>query len=112
MDKITKKKKNKSGDGKKNGETEKNGETKETGETAASEDGVNSGKPETESEPGQSCKDNDKPKDGKKDGKSEGTEKHVRLFHDDTFKGFFRRLSWSNDGKILVCTVRVVEYYK
>ena len=25
-------------------------------------------------------------------------EKEVRLFHDETFKGFFRRLSWSNDG--------------
>ena len=23
----------------------------------------------------------------------------IRLFHDDTFKGFFRRLTWSPDGK-------------
>ena len=28
--------------------------------------------------------------------------KEVRLFHDETFKGFFRRLSWSNDGKIFI----------
>ena len=35
-----------------------------------------------------------------KEEKIENTEKNVRLFHDDTFKGFFRRLSWSNDGKI------------
>ena len=28
--------------------------------------------------------------------------KEVRLFHDETFKGFFRRLSWSNDGKNLI----------
>ena len=34
----------------------------------------------------------------KSEGKVEPTEKNVRLFHDDTFKGFFRRLSWSNDG--------------
>ena len=26
-------------------------------------------------------------------------DKEVRLFHDETFKGFFRRLSWSNDGR-------------
>ena len=35
-----------------------------------------------------------------KEEKIETTEKNVRLFHDDTFKGFFRRLSWSNDGKL------------
>ena len=28
--------------------------------------------------------------------------KEVRLFHDETFKGFFRRLSWSNDGKSFI----------
>jgi len=33
----------------------------------------------------------------------------VRLFHDDTFKGFFRRLSWSNDGELLVVPSGVVE---
>ena len=27
-----------------------------------------------------------------------GEERPVRLFHDDTFKGFFRRLAWSIDG--------------
>ena len=32
--------------------------------------------------------------------KSQSKEKEVRLFHDETFKGFFRRLSWSNDGKL------------
>ena len=31
-------------------------------------------------------------------------EKEVRLFHDETFKGFFRRLSWSNDGNIINMT--------
>ena len=35
------------------------------------------------------------------DGKSQSKEKEVRLFHDETFKGFFRRLSWSNDGKCI-----------
>jgi len=33
----------------------------------------------------------------------------VRLFHDDTFKGFFRRLCWSNDGELLVVPSGVVE---
>lgn len=36
-------------------------------------------------------------------------EKEVRLFHDETFKGFFRRLSWSNDGEILVVPSGVIE---
>lgn len=36
-------------------------------------------------------------------------EKSVRLFHDDTFKGFFRRLSWSNDGELLVVPSGVIE---
>ena len=32
--------------------------------------------------------------------------KSVRLFHDDTFKGFFRRLHWSNDGKeCIMCVI-------
>jgi len=35
--------------------------------------------------------------------------KSVRLFHDDTFKGFFRRLHWSNDGELLVVPSGVVE---
>ena len=26
-------------------------------------------------------------------------EKEIRLYHDETFKGFFRRLTWSTDGK-------------
>jgi chromatin assembly factor 1 subunit B len=43
-----------------------------------------------------------------KEGK-DGVEKNVRLFHDDTFKGFFRRLSWSNDGELLVVPSGVVE---
>ena len=30
-----------------------------------------------------------------------GDEKTVRLFHDDTFKGFSRRLFWSPDGNFL-----------
>lgn len=36
-------------------------------------------------------------------------EKSVRLFHDDTYKGFFRRLSWSNDGELLVVPSGVIE---
>jgi len=36
-------------------------------------------------------------------------DKTVRLFHDDTFKGFFRRLSWSHDGELLVVPSGVVE---
>jgi len=35
--------------------------------------------------------------------------KEVRLFHDETFKGFFRRLSWSNDGELLVVPSGVIE---
>ena len=34
------------------------------------------------------------------DRKAQTKEKEVRLYHDETFKGFFRRLSWSNDGKL------------
>ncbi|XP_023329591.1 chromatin assembly factor 1 subunit B [Eurytemora carolleeae] len=44
-----------------------------------------------------------------KEEKIENTEKNVRLFHDDTFKGFFRRLSWSNDGELLVVPSGVME---
>ena len=36
---------------------------------------------------------------GDRKDKSKEKEKEVRLYHDETFKGFFRRLSWSNDGK-------------
>ena len=32
-------------------------------------------------------------------GEDKAAAKSVRLFHDDTFKGFFRRLQWSNDGR-------------
>lgn len=59
------------------------------------------------------------PKDAEKaDGSSEKAEsgptaatedKMVRLFHDDTFKGFFRRLSWSPDGELLLAPCGVVE---
>ena len=31
-------------------------------------------------------------------GDEKAEERAVRLFHDDTFKGFFRRLAWSIDG--------------
>jgi hypothetical protein len=34
----------------------------------------------------------------RKGGEEKGEERPVRLFHDDTFKGFFRRLAWSIDG--------------
>ena len=34
------------------------------------------------------------------DRRAQTKEKEVRLYHDETFKGFFRRLSWSNDGKL------------
>jgi hypothetical protein len=33
-------------------------------------------------------------------GEEKAEERPVRLFHDDTFKGFFRRLAWSIDGII------------
>jgi len=36
-------------------------------------------------------------------------DKMVRLFHDDTFKGFFRRLAWSPDGELLLTPCGVVE---
>jgi len=36
-------------------------------------------------------------------------DKTVRLFHDDTFKGFFRRLSWSPDGELLLAPCGVIE---
>merc|ERR550519_22103 len=41
--------------------------------------------------------------------KKKREDQSVRLFHDDTFKGFFRRLSWSNDGELLVVPSGVVE---
>jgi hypothetical protein len=37
-------------------------------------------------------------RNGGKGGEEKGEERPVRLFHDDTFKGFFRRLAWSIDG--------------
>lgn len=36
-------------------------------------------------------------------------DKAVRLFHDDTFKGFFRRLTWSDDGELLVVPSGVID---
>ena len=42
----------------------------------------------------------DKGKVDKLNSKSQLKEKEVRFFHDETFKGFFRRLCWSNDGKL------------
>jgi len=36
-------------------------------------------------------------------------EKEVRLYHDETFKGFFRRLTWSTDGELLVAPSGVLE---
>jgi len=41
--------------------------------------------------------------------KTTDDEKTVRLIHDDTFKGFFRRLSWSPDGELLVVPSGVLE---
>jgi len=41
--------------------------------------------------------------------KKKREDQSVRLFHDDTFKGFFRRLCWSNDGELLVVPSGVVE---
>ena len=38
---------------------------------------------------------------GDRKASSKEKEKEVRLYHDETYKGFFRRLSWSNDGNIL-----------
>jgi len=48
-------------------------------------------------------------KDDKKETKETTKEKEVRLFHDETFKGFFRRLHWSLDGEILVVPSGVIE---
>lgn len=42
-------------------------------------------------------------------GEEKSEERPVRLFHDDTFKGFFRRLAWSIDGELLVAPSGVVE---
>jgi len=36
----------------------------------------------------------------------------LRLFHDETFKGFFRRLSWSPDGELLVAPSGVLESHE
>lgn len=41
--------------------------------------------------------------------KGEGEETKIRLFHDDTLKSFFRRLSFSPDGKILVTSSGIME---
>ena len=41
--------------------------------------------------------------------KVENKERELRLFHDETFKGFFRRLSWSPDGEVLVAPSGVLE---
>jgi len=48
--------------------------------------------------------DEKKSEEKKKDEKCE-----VRLFHDDTFKGFFRRLTWSMDGELLVMPSGVLD---
>lgn len=45
----------------------------------------------------------------KEDSKEAIKAKELRLFHDETFKGFFRRLSWSNDGELLVVPSGVIE---
>jgi len=50
-----------------------------------------------------------KQEEKKEETKEPTKEKEVRLFHDETFKGFFRRLSWSNDGEILVVPSGVIE---
>lgn len=41
--------------------------------------------------------------------KGEGEETKIRLFHDDTLKSFFRRLSFSPDGQILVTSSGITE---
>jgi len=51
----------------------------------------------------------DKGEKKKEESKEVTKEKEVRLFHDETFKGFFRRLSWSNDGELLVVPSGVIE---
>ena len=55
---------------------------------------------DTDSKPKDIDDTDSKPKDGDTKCKDSKEEKSVRLFHDDTFKGFFRRLSWSNDGEL------------
>ena len=46
---------------------------------------------------------------GVKEPTEKSENKDLRLFHDETFKGFFRRLSWSPDGELLVAPSGVVE---
>lgn len=41
--------------------------------------------------------------------KGDGEEVKTRLFHDDTLKSFFRRLSFSPDGQILVTSSGIME---
>lgn len=41
--------------------------------------------------------------------KGDGEEVKSRLFHDDTLKSFFRRLSFSPDGQILVTSSGIME---
>lgn len=64
---------------------------------------------DTDSKPKDIDDTDSKPKDGDTKCKDSKEEKSVRLFHDDTFKGFFRRLSWSNDGELLMVPSGVVE---
>jgi len=41
--------------------------------------------------------------------KGDGEEIKIRLFHDDTLKSFFRRISFSPDGQILVTSSGIME---
>lgn len=41
--------------------------------------------------------------------KGDGEEIKTRLFHDDTLKSFFRRMSFSPDGQILVTSSGIME---
>ena len=54
-------------------------------------------------------KEGDKEKEKEGETKVENKERELRLFHDETFKGFFRRLSWSPDGEVLVAPSGVLE---
>jgi len=47
--------------------------------------------------------------EGEKETEGKVENKEMRLFHDETFKGFFRRLSWSPDGELLIAPSGVLE---
>jgi len=94
--------------GKKKTVTKKKKESVKTDENKPEEKAIeDTGDDKKEEEEQMTVGDAAKPDDSS--GKKKDVDKSVRLFHDDTFKGFFRRLSWSNDGELLVVPSGVIE---